>query len=172
MKRWRRPWRLTGFSTPIAGVQWVHNDSDREVFRRVLNALEDRRVLFAQYGWEVSEHCILSAIQIRQILTDAMNTRGISNGLELALKDLREVFTAFVDAMHSKDAKRHGLNQFGFIAALATLRSLVGERLATLCVEYNITIVGRLQQVVPNSSDWFFLNFSHGSDDLGYVRED
>lgn len=153
-------------------MQWEHNDGDREVVRRVLNALEDRRVLFAQYGAEVSEHCVLSAIQVRQILTDAMNTRGISNGLELALKDLRAVFTAFVDAMHSDDAKHHGLNLFDLTAALATLRSLVGERLAALCADYNIEIVGRLGQIVPDSSDWFFLNFNHGGDAYAYVRED
>jgi hypothetical protein len=171
MARWRLPWRLTGFSTPIAGVQWEHNDGDREVVRRVLNVLEDRRVLFAQYGAEAGEHCVLSAIQVRQILTNEMNTRGISNGLELALRDLRAVFAAFVDAMNSKDAE-HRLNQLGFVAALAALRSLVGERLATLCADYNIETVGRLRLIVPNRSDWFFLNFSHGGDDYAYVPEE
>lgn len=157
------PWRLTGFSTPIAGIQWEHNDGDREVVRRVLNAMEDRRVLFEQYGAEVPEHCVSSALQIRQTLTNEMNTRGISDGLELALKDLRTIFTAFVDAMQSKEG-RHRLNQFGFTAALATLRSLVGERLSILCVDYDIEILGRLKHIVPNSSDWFFLNFNHGQD--------
>ena len=172
MARWRLPWRLTGFSTPIGGLQWEHNDGDREVVRRVLNALEDRRILFAEYGAEDSTHCITSAIQIRSILTDAMNTRGISDGLERALKDIRAVFTAFVEAMHSEEAERHGLNYFGFIASLATLRSLVGERLAPLCAEYQIEIVGRLRLIVPDSSNWFFLNFSHGNDSYAYVRED
>ncbi|MFK3984321.1 DUF6650 family protein [Micromonospora sp. NPDC050397] len=172
MARWRLPWRLTGFSTPIAGLQWEHKDGDREIVRRVLNALEDRRVLFAQYGAEVSEHCVLSVIQIRQILTDEMNTRGISSGLEQALKDLRAVFTAFLDAMYSEDAEREGLNQFGFTAALAALRSLVGERLAVLCADYDIEVAGTLRQIVPDSSNWFFLNFNHGRDAYAYVREE
>lgn len=170
MARWRLPWRLTGLSTPIAGVQWEHNDGDHEVVRRVLNALEDRRVLFAQYAWEVADHCITSAIQIRQILTDEMNTRGISKGLELALKDLRTVFTSFVDAMNNDAA--NGLNSFGLAGALATLRSLVGERLAALCSDYDIEVVGRLRQVVPDGSDWFFLNFHHNSDAYRRVDED
>jgi hypothetical protein len=172
MARWRLPWRLTGISTPIGGVQWEHNDGDHEVVRRVLNALEDRRVLFTQYGAEVPDRCIMSAIQIRKILTDQMNTRGISDGLELALKDLRTVFTAFVEAMNSEDVERHGLNQFGFTAALATLRSLVGERLSVLCADYRIEIVGSLQQIVPASSEWFFLNFNHNLGDYKYVREE
>jgi hypothetical protein len=172
MARWRLPWRLTGFSTPIAGVQWEHRDGDHEVVRRVLNALEDRRVLFAQYGAEVPEHCILSAIQIRKILTDEMNTRGISKGLERSLKDLRAVFAAFLDAMNGEKAQRRGLNQFGFTAALATLRSLVGERLSVLCADYRIEISGRLRQIVPDSSDWFFLNFNHGQDAYAHVPED
>jgi hypothetical protein len=83
MARWRLPWRLTGFSTPIAGVQWEHHDGDREVLRRVLNVLEDRRILFAQYGAEAEEHCVRSAMKVRPVLTDEMNTRGISKGLEL-----------------------------------------------------------------------------------------
>lgn len=170
MTRWRLPWRLTGFSTPVVGMQWEHNGGDREVVRRVLNALEDRRVLFAEYGAEVAEHCIMSAIQIRQILTEEMNTRGISDGLECALKDLRAVFTAFVDALESEKAYHHGLNMFGITAALASLRSLVGERLAPLCAEHDIEITGKLSMIVPDSSDWFFLNFSHGMD--AYMRED
>jgi hypothetical protein len=172
MARWRLPWRLTGFSTPVAGVQWENNDGDREVVRRLLNALEDRRVLFAQYGAEVPEHCIESAIQIRKTLTGEMNTRGISDNLELALKDLRAVFSAFVDAMGSRDAQRHGLDMISFAGALATLRSLVGERLSVLCVHYDIEIVGRLHQIVPDSSDWFFLNFNHGPDSMSHGAED
>lgn len=164
MVRWRLPWRLTGVSTSIVGIQWEYNDGDREVVRRVLNALEDRRVLFRQYGAESPKHCVMSAIQIREILTDEINTRGISDSLELALKDLRAVFTAFTDAMDGEDGKGSGLNMFVFTAALATLRSLVGERLSVLCTDYNIEIVGRLRQIVPDSSDWFFLNFYHGSE--------
>ena len=171
MTRWRLPWRLTGFSTPVVGVQWEHRDGDREVVRRVLNALEDRRILFAEYGAESPDHCIASAIQVRGILTDAVNTRGISDSVELALKDIRAVFTAFVDAVQSGEARRHGMNHFEFTAALATLRSLVGERLAPLCAEYEIEIVGKLRLIVPDSSNWFFLNFNHGRDDYGFVGE-
>jgi hypothetical protein len=93
MARWRLPWRLTGISTPIAGVQWEHHDGDHEVVRRVLNALEDRRVLF-------------------------------------------------------------------------------GERLAVLCADYDIEVVGRLGQIVPSGTDWLFVNFHHGSDAYAHVRED
>lgn len=171
MARWRLPWRLTGFSTPIAGVQWEHGDSDREVVRRVLNALEDRRVLFAEYAAEVDVQCVQSAIQIRQILTDEMNTRGISKGLERALKDLRAVFTVFVDAMNSEEA-RHGVTMLNLTAALASLRSLVGERLAVLCADYQIEIIGRLRLIVPNHPNWFFLNFNHGRDDYAWVPDD
>lgn len=60
----------------------------------------------------------------------------------------------------------------GFVGALASLRSLVGERLAVLCADYNIEIVGNLRQVVPDNSDWFFLNFTHGrGDDFAYASE-
>ena len=41
-----------------------------------------------------------------------------------------------------------------------------------LCSDYDIEIVGRLRQVVPDSSDWFFLNFHHGSDAYRRVDED
>jgi hypothetical protein len=165
MGRWRLPWRLTGLSTPLAGVQWEHDDGDAEVVRRVLNALEDRRILFAEYGAEVGEHCVRSAIEIRGILTDEMNTRGISRGLEAALKDLRSVFSAFVDAVQSPEAARHGMNWFNFTASLATLRGLAGERLAVLCADYDIEVSGPLRHVVPTSTEWFFLNFNHGDRD-------
>jgi hypothetical protein len=159
---------LTGFSTAVVGIQWEHNDGDREIVRRVLNVLEDRRILFEQYCAESPDQCVLSAIDIRRVLTTEMNTRGISDGLQSALKDLRAIFTAFLNSMRSKEGQ--WLNQFGLTAALATLRSLVGERLSTLCVDYDIEIVGRLKHIVPNSSDWFFLNFNHGQDPMPRIR--
>jgi hypothetical protein len=47
--------RLNGFSIASVGVQWTPKPTDSEVARRVIRFLEDRRVLYNDYAWEVPE---------------------------------------------------------------------------------------------------------------------
>lgn len=50
--------RLTGFSTPVFGIQWNPPESQRTVARRVIAFLEDRRVLFVPSEMESPDHCV------------------------------------------------------------------------------------------------------------------
>lgn len=64
--------RLTGFSTPIFGVQWNPPESQRAVARRVIAFMEDRRVLFVPSEMESPEHCVQSILRIREALTQEL----------------------------------------------------------------------------------------------------
>lgn len=59
-------YRLTGVSA--WGVQWEKKDDDRELARRLLNLLSDRRMLWKDYSQEIEEHCVNSASVARRQL--------------------------------------------------------------------------------------------------------
>ncbi|QDP95821.1 hypothetical protein FOE78_07830 [Microlunatus elymi] len=54
-------YRVTGVTGAQFGVQWEHKDDDREIARRVLNILSDRRMLWKDFSLEIEEHCVKSA---------------------------------------------------------------------------------------------------------------
>jgi hypothetical protein len=60
--------RITGFSTPLFGVQWTPPRVDVKVAREVMVFLEDRRVLYSPYEAEVPEHVMSSVFEIRCFL--------------------------------------------------------------------------------------------------------
>ncbi len=44
--------RITGISTPVFGVSWKPPESTREIVRRLVAFLEDRRALYADFHME------------------------------------------------------------------------------------------------------------------------
>jgi hypothetical protein len=54
-------YRWTGGSVGGLGGQWERKDDDREIARRVLNLLADRRMLWKDFSVEIEEHCVKSA---------------------------------------------------------------------------------------------------------------
>lgn len=59
-------YRLTGVAPPVGGGQWERKDDDREIARRVLNMLADRRLLWKDFSLEIEEHCVTSANRVRE----------------------------------------------------------------------------------------------------------
>lgn len=47
--------RLTGFSTPIFGLQWTPAKLDQDVAREVIVFLEDKRSLYSPYEAETPD---------------------------------------------------------------------------------------------------------------------
>ena len=41
--------KVTGFSTPVAGVSWELTKSEKEVAQHIVTFLEDRRLLFGEH---------------------------------------------------------------------------------------------------------------------------
>jgi hypothetical protein len=62
--------RLTGISTPFVGISWnPPPDSETSTARRLIDYLEDRRVLFAPYDREVPQYTAESVLEIRKRLS-------------------------------------------------------------------------------------------------------
>ncbi|MCI0663329.1 MAG: hypothetical protein L0220_19875, partial [Acidobacteria bacterium] len=82
--------RVTGISSPVFGVSWSPPELERNIARRVIAFLEDRRVLYDPFRIEIPEHCVTSVVEIRKFLTD-----------ELMQLDSEKEITQTVRAMRS-----------------------------------------------------------------------
>ena len=142
--------RITGISTPIGGISWEPPKPDSVVARQLLLFLEDRRVLYQPAEVEMPEYCIESVLQIRQHLTDVLNSGGISTELEEVLRGLRGVcreFLGHTDYMHGRPFA--GLHDWMFNQALGQLRSAFGLQIARLAVTYKLEVPEPLTVTLP-----------------------
>ena len=73
-------YRMTGGSVgPFGGGQWERKDDDREIARRVLNLLVDRRMLWKDFSVEIEEHCVQSANLARQELGEHLDRSYVAS---------------------------------------------------------------------------------------------
>ena len=57
--------RITGVAIPVFGVSWNPPELEREVVRQTFIFLEDRRVLYSDFAWEVEREVADSVLAIR-----------------------------------------------------------------------------------------------------------
>jgi hypothetical protein len=143
--------RITGIDTPLGGVQWTPAVLDIDVARAVINFLEDRRVLYEEYAWEVPEHCVDSVTKIRQFLTDQISREGVGPGFENSLRAMRAGCRQFMSVMQRLE--RHGAGtapyQGAFNQALGALRRDVGMQVAIIAVRFDIPVEEPLVWALP-----------------------
>ncbi|GIF53475.1 hypothetical protein DFJ67_1176 [Asanoa ferruginea] len=149
--------RLSGVSFPWGGIQWETVDGDKDVARRVINFLEDRRLLFGDRHMEDSMHCIRSAIEIRQMLTREMNASKPGETLEHSLRAMRAACRKFVDAAgpDAENFTRRLLPQEAgnFGLALGDLRTSIGVQIALIAEQFGLSVDEYLATILPPSDD-------------------
>lgn len=154
--------RLTGFSLPIFGVQWQPSPNSRDVGRRVLAFLEDRRVLFAGFAVEVPDHCVQSVLEIRKYLTSEIQQLVEEDDLTQTLVAMRAACRRFLDRMESarisEDSRSRPAGEwlmhdaiaaFRFGEALGELRSVFGVHVARICVAFDLGVTADLEEMLP-----------------------
>ncbi len=128
-------YRLTGASVPVAGAQWERKDDDREIARRVLNLLADRRMLWKDFSLEIEEHCVTSANRTREQIGVHLDNPEISTELARRLELLQRLFRDFVDEVGPHggdwDRRRSPMGTDPLSMALGRLRGLVGLQSAS-----------------------------------------
>jgi hypothetical protein len=150
-------YRLTGVS--LWGVQWEPKDDDREIARRVLSLLEDRRMLWKDFSLEIEEHCVQSATRTRQQLGELLNGPDASDGLRAQIKALQACFRTFMDEAGDGSHWRQWHSGDGtdrLSVALGKLRGAVGVQVGMLAGRYGLSISDDLATIVPDSEGWFF----------------
>jgi hypothetical protein len=154
--------RITGFSTPLGGVQWEPPEDERKVARAFLTFLEDRRVLFNPYQLEVEEQVIQSLLTIREKATDALARLTDRSQATAPIKAIRAACRRFLDEPHADyrhlehrrwpraDLDRAtGRTDSGFFVALGELRATVGMQVAALAVAYGLPVDDDLASILP-----------------------
>ena len=94
--------RLTGISTPVFGVTWTAPEAERAVARRVINFLEDRRVLYVPSEMELPRHCVESVLTIRTFLAHELE-QSRSKNLTETLKAMQAACRKFLNTVTERD---------------------------------------------------------------------
>ena len=155
--------RITGISTPIFGVSWTPEPVEREIARRTLDYLSDKRVLFNPYTFEMPEYCIASVREIRQHLTSQLSELADDSELKQSLRAMRAGCRRFLDRAETvwsgkvkrKGGSVHWSSDVGivFISALGELRGVFGVHLAKVAVLHGLDIEPELSEILPPSPD-------------------
>jgi hypothetical protein len=135
--------RITGVSIPVFGVSWKPPESEREVVRHTFIFLEDRRVLYNDFAWEVEGEVADSVLAIRAELTKALKLLAERSEAASSLKAMRAACREYLDNV------RHHHGHVSFFTELGRLRAIIGVHVAHLAIKYGIDIDGELARVIP-----------------------
>lgn len=140
--------RLTGISTPFFGVSWTPPDTHREVARKLITFLEDRRALYNPYDMETPVWVIESVLEIRRRLTETLGALDEDADISPHLRAMRAACRKFMD--EAERLKRGRYSHFGgLFVALGEMRAIFGVHIAQLSVKYGVNIDGKLTTILP-----------------------
>ena len=148
--------RITGISTPIFGVSWNPDNTERDIAREVISYLEDRRVLYVPYEMECPSYCVDSVLQIRQFLTSKIGQIPVDSELSKSLRAMRASCRKFLNDTNDPhgDIIRYGFQMghfasWKFISALGELRGIFGVHIAKIAVSYGVDVEKELATIMP-----------------------
>jgi hypothetical protein len=137
-------YRLTGISVGTVGASWEKIKTERDKAQGVITFLEDRRVLYTPYDFEVPHHCIESVLEIRKFLTAQLQDLDVRTKLAKHLRAMRASCRKFLDAL----PKGHSPSQV-FMTALGELRGVLGIHLAIIAAHYGLDVEDNLASIFP-----------------------
>ena len=142
--------RLTGISTPIGGVSWTPPVDERDVAKRLLVFLEDRRALFMPYDMEVGHYVIDSIQEIRRRLTDDLEQISRSSVLGESVSAMRASCRKFLTDTQGDSKRMRHWHMEGLIwNALGELRAICGLHIARIACAYDLPIEEQLEPILP-----------------------
>lgn len=153
--------RITGVSTPWLGASWNPPQSQKEIAKKLITFLEDRRVLYNPSYLESPSHCVTSIIEIRKFLTDLLISLDENTDLGIAIRTIRAACRKFLDTIsHYESSDTHeyryrmGMgDQFIFDTGIGELRGAVGLELAKIIVMFKLNCEGELLTILPSPID-------------------
>lgn len=150
--------RLNGISTPIFGVSWNPNQTDKDQAKEVVAFLEDRRVLYNPSEMEMPSHCVSSVLEIRRFLTQKI---GVTQDAELldSLRAMRAACRKFLDAVGAnEDIVRFGSHHghwasWSFNGSIGELRGVFGLHITKIAAMYGLDVENDLSAILPATDE-------------------
>jgi len=147
--------RITGISTPIFGISWKPDDTERDHAKEIIAYLEDRRVLYVPSEVEIPIHCAESILEIRKSLTQKIGKLDQECELSKSLRAMRAACRKFLDKTETNNnlilfgGHRGHYNSWEFISAVGELRGVFGIQIARIAVAYCIDVEEDLASIIP-----------------------
>jgi len=140
---------LTGFSTPFFGVSWNPPETDRDIVRKLITFLEDRRALYNPYNIETPMFVDQSLLEIRKELTNTLQKIGDNPEMSPHLRAMRAACRKYMNETGNQARPRFHFRDFEVFAALGELRAVFGMHIAQLAVKYGIDVEDELASIMP-----------------------
>jgi len=145
---------VTGISTPIFGVSWNPPEDKRDIVRRLVTFLEDRRVLYVERHMEYGPWVDQSILKMREEITDVLKTCPEDEHLTSPFRAMRAACRKFHDDTSSPEQRPHMFPHDALMwEALGRLRGVFGLHLARLCVAFGIDVEPELASIFPADED-------------------
>jgi len=162
--------RITGISTPIFGISWNPDNTERDHAREVIAFLEDRRVLYNACEIEVPEHCIDSVVQIRVFLTERIGKIDQDSELSMSLRAMRAACRKYLDRMGVENdwmpfcSHRSFNNRWELHCFIGEMRGVFGIHIAKIAVTYGIDVESDLTSILPGLDSVHETKLNHSTD--------
>lgn len=146
--------RITGLSTPVFGISWNPEGTDRDRAKSIVAFLEDRRVLYNPTEMEVPHRCVQSILEIRGFLTEQIGRIENQEFREI-LKGMRAACRKFLDSVGEReDIVQHGNTaghwaSWAFNGAVGELRGVFGIHIVKIAAMYGLDIENDLSSILP-----------------------
>ena len=149
--------KITGFSTPIFGIQWQPPHRERVIAERVLTFLEDKRVLYPQnINYNLvhmkSDYPIKSVLQIREYLTKEMQGIPRDCNLHKILNEMRKTCRLFLEKLEEQGIDKVEQEE----QSLIQLKLKMPNLLTNLCFTYGMEISPDLTKMFPEEVQQLF----------------
>ena len=148
---------LTGISTPVFGISWNPPQIERDTVQRLVTYLEDKRVLatpVSQASWALGVdvavgRAVASVLEIRSRLGDTLEKLERDSELFKTLSIMREACRDFLEQMENPTYEQ----KVKILDHIHQIRSVFGDQLTKLCVQYGIDIESDLVIILPFGRD-------------------
>ena len=154
---------INGVSSPIGGISWEHDESEKDIARKEMVFLNDRRVLYEPESVEVSSQCIASIQEIRKHTRDLMeNIKNQDSLIFKYLDNICECCRVFL-TKYQENEYHHILfvgkdlngKQIAFLMGLNDYRRKMARIIKEISMKYKIKLPVHLQDLVASDINDF-----------------